>query len=130
MSRPYLEVLEEWLAVRAVAKQSAAKETRLRQELFAAAFPAPTEGTNKLELPDGRIVKGDHKINRSVDQAAVQQVMAELRELGQNDVTADEVFPVKYELSKSALKKLSADGQKIASKAIVAKPGMPGLDVV
>ena len=126
----FLAALTEWQRVAAEAKRAAAKEMELRKALFQAAFPTPTEGVNKLELSDGRIVKGTHKVNRTVDQAAVAAALEPLRKLGQNDVTPEEVFPVKYDLSMKAVKKLTAEGQLAASKAIVAKPGSPTLEVI
>jgi len=127
---PFVDALARWLEVTAQLKALEKEEKALRGQLFAAAFPAPNEGTNRLELQDGGIVKGTYRINRSVDEAAVIAVKDELRKLGNNKITADDVFPIKHTLSKSKLDELPDNERLIASKAIVAKPGLPSLEVV
>lgn len=128
--KSFEEALAEWIEVSAAQKRLAAKELMLRRQIFDAAFPDPVKGVNSLELADGRIVKGTYRINTTVDEAAVGAVKEQLRALGQNDVTADDVFKVKHSVSATALNKLSAEGKLIASRAIVSKPGTPTLEVV
>lgn len=64
--------LARWYQLQAQLAQVKAEEMVLRKRLFGNYFPAPREGTNNLTLPDGAVLKGDHKISRDIDQALLQ----------------------------------------------------------
>lgn len=120
-------MLDDWLAVRQEAARLADRERALRKALFTAAFPDPKEGTATIELVDGRRLKGIHKINRTIDEGALSAVVDQLRK--ENAVSVDELFPVKHSLGIKQYRKLSPRVQKLADRAIVARPGTPTLEV-
>lgn len=124
------DLLDTWLKVKREAKNINAQEMQMRKALAAAAFPAPKEGANSLTLADGRIFKVNHKINRSVDEAALDTVIAQLTELRLNDVAVDDLFPIKRGLSVGKYKALPDEARRIADLAITAKPGSPEVEVV
>lgn len=117
--------VDEWVRVKHDAKRLAEREMVLRKALFAAAFPNPREGTNNLTLADGRIFAATHKINRSLDEAALPSVLDELAKLNSENVNADALFPVKRTLSVGEYKGLSSVAKAIVDHAITAKPGSP-----
>jgi hypothetical protein len=103
------------------------QEMKLRREIFAAGFPAPTEGTNKLELPEGWTMKATYKLNRSLDEAALPAVLAELRK---HKVNTEELVSYKPSLSLSAYKKLDPRWVAILDQVVTTTPGAPTLELV
>jgi hypothetical protein len=103
------------------------QEMKLRREIFAACFPAPTEGTNKLELPEGWTMKATYKLNRSLDEAALPAVLAELRK---HKVNTEELVSYKPSLSLSAYKKLDPRWVAILDQVVTTTPGAPTLELV
>ena len=57
-------------------------ELELRKKIFAGFFTDPNEGVNTAQLSEGWVLKGQHKINRSVDIALLTAHMADLRTFG------------------------------------------------
>lgn len=126
----YEQLLTQWQELARTLKRIKDQEMALRKQLFHAAFPSPKEGTNSYELVDGRIVKGKHTINRSVDQAAVLVARKAISDLKLNSVNIDDLFPVEFKLGVKAYKELPPEAKQIADTAITAKPGSPALEVV
>ena len=116
----YLETLERWHQLKATIKSLQEQEKALRIGLFDGSFKKPVEGVNKMTLPDGRELKGTHKINRKVDQGAVPKIPAGLR---------GRVFQIKYSLIMSVYKKLSPTERNKVDHALEIKPGTPTLDL-
>lgn len=114
-------------------------ETLLRSRLFKGLFKDPKEGVNDLRLTDlyalagmpddGHVLKGTHKINRSVDKAALTANQADIREKHPG-IKLDEVIEWKPELRVGVYKKLTAEEQLIVDRCLTIKPGMPELEVV
>lgn len=117
----YEQTLERWQEVQAAVKRLQDEERTLREGLFNGTFKNPTEGVNKQELPDGRILKGTYKLYRNVDQKAVVNLPEDLRE---------RVIKIKYDLQLSTYRKLSSEERKQVDGIITVKPGMPGLEIV
>lgn len=63
-----LEDIGEWTAAKEELDRVKNKEIMLRKRLASFFFPAPTEGTNKVKLPDGSVVNLSHGITRDVDR--------------------------------------------------------------
>ncbi len=125
---PYMQNLAEWQVLTRLASELKNREMDLRKDLFAGAFPSPAEGSNKHTLPDGRIVKGTHKVSRSVDQAVVVSVQRKLREeLG---TKTDELFPTKFSLAKKVYDTLTDAQKVIAQDAFTEKPSAPALEII
>jgi len=117
--------VDEWSRVKQEAKKLSEREMVLRKALFAAAFPHPKEGANNLTLADGRIFAATHKINRSLDEAALPSVLEELAKLNSENVNPDALFPVKRTLAVGEYKGLSPVAKAIVDLAVTAKPGAP-----
>ena len=117
----YYENLERWQELSATIKKLKGEERALREALFKGTFPDPEEGTNKHELPDGRIVKGVFKINRRVIEDEITSVPKALRE---------KVFKVKHSLQTRAYRDLTDNQKQIVDAVLKISPGLPSLDVV
>lgn len=125
---PYLRMLDAWEQVSLLQAQIKECEMDMRLRLFAGAFANPKEGTNTHLLPDGRAIKGQHKINRYIDEAALPATLAALRERGV--ANTDKLVRFKPELAKSEWNTLSDEMKLIFSPAIIATPATPSLEVV
>lgn len=124
---PYLQMLAEWEdAVEALARWKEI-EMDLRLKLFAGAFPNPKEGTNSHTLPDGRVLKGQYRMNRNIDEAALPATLQALREAGV--ANADALVRYKPELAKREWNDLSEESKLIFSAAVITTPGTPQFEV-
>src|SRR5262245_49113181 len=81
------------------------REAETRRALFDSAFPDPHEGTQRRELPDGRILVGGYSLTRKVDEAALTDAFNAVRAAGY--VNADALIVSKPELVKSVWNKLT-----------------------
>lgn len=125
---PYLAMLDKWAGVAARLSSLRDEEADLRRLLFAGTFPNPTEGTQTHTLPDGRKVKGQHNITRKLDEAALPATLAAMREAGV--ANADVLVRYKPELAKREWNTLSNENKLLFSKAVIAVPGMPTLEII
>jgi hypothetical protein len=119
--------LGEWNTLTAQLTSLKDQEAKLRKEIFDAAFPTPTEGTNTLDLPEGWKLKGTHKLSRSVDESALPAVLEQLRK---KKVDTEPLIKYKPELSISAFRKMNPDHAHILGQALVIKPGMPSMELI
>lgn len=103
------------------------EEMKLRTEIFEACFPNPTEGTNKVDMPEGWMLKGTYRLTRSLDEAALPAVITELHK---HKVKTDDVVTYRPNLSLTGFKKLDAKWQKVLEQAITTKPGAPTIELV
>lgn len=124
----YMDQLKEWEVAKELLDRVKELELDLRLKCFAGAFPNPKEGTNTWKLPDGRELKGQHKVNRNIDEAALPAVLQQLRDLGV--ANSDALVRYKPELAKREWNDLSDDNKLIFSAAVIATPGTPQFDVV
>lgn len=121
----YMEALERQQELAAAIKHMQAEERALREGLFNGTFPAPREGTNEYTLPDGRIVKGTFKLNRSLNEDELKGV---LKQLGWKK--ADAPVRTKTELDLTRYRELPDETRAIFDTALEIKPGLPTLEVV
>lgn len=125
--------LQEWhQAVLAAqeAKKVVEAEKALRKEVMALFFPEPVEGTSKFELEAGWSLKATHKIERKVDEASLQAVLQQLREMG---VNPDPLIRTKPDLDTKAYKSLvqvNPDAAHVFEQALTIKPGSPTVELV
>lgn len=122
--------LTEWQAAKAAAdavKPTVEKEQTLRKEVFALFFPAPIEGTNKFDLPEGWALKGTYKIDRKVDEQAVPAVSEALRGMG---VNVDLLIGYEPKLKTATYRELTAEQRGIFDQALTIKPGSPTVELV
>lgn len=101
------------------------KEAKLRAQLFGFFFTEPTEGTNTIDLARGWKLKGIHKINRNIDEAALP---ATLEELGEG--MEEKLITYKPQLNMREYKKLTDEQRQTLDHALIVKPGAPTLEIV
>lgn len=118
----YYKMLADWKATAQALQELKEKELTLRKQLFAGAFPSPTEGTQRVTLTDGTILKGEFKLNRKVDMAVLQGL-----ELPQR--IKDIVIRMKPELDTKMYRTLKAEDREIFDECLTITPGTPSLEI-
>lgn len=103
------------------------EEMKLRKEIFEECFPTPVEGTATIDMPEGWALKGTYKLTRSIDEAALPAVLAELRK---HKVSTDTIITYKPNLSLSNYRKLDPKWRRVLEQAMEIKPGAPTLELV
>lgn len=121
-SQSYYETLQRWQDLKATISKLQGEERALREGLFDGAFPEPKEGTNTMEMPDGRKLKGVFKINRSVNEEALGALKLTPTQMNAN-------FRTTHSLKITAYKELDVKTRKIIDSVLVSRPGLPTLDV-
>lgn len=117
----------EWNALQRQLTKLKDDEMRLRKEIFAACFPDPTEGTMKVDMPEGWALKGVYKLTRSIDEAALPAVLSELHK---RHVNTDTFLRYKPTLDLKAYRALDPRWQEIFEQALEIKPGAPTLEII
>lgn len=125
--KAYMQLLAQWNDDRSKLAFYKAREGENRRILFAGAFPNPVEGTQRFKLADGRTIKGQYKIGRKIDEAALPATLARMRELGV--ANTDSLVTYKPSLAKREWNTLSDEMKLEFSPAVIATPGMPGLEI-
>lgn len=126
--------LEQWhhsLQKAIEAKSVIEYEQELRKEVAALFFLEPKEGVNNFDLDAGYKLKLTHKIDRKLDEAALDAVKAKLREEFQ--VNPDALVVMKPSLDTKAYKGLcltNPDAAKVFDTALTIKPASPTLEIV
>lgn len=126
MAESFEAALDRWQKINRQLTKLKGEEVELRQQLFSAAFPKPKEGTNNFELADGRLLKADYKINRSIDEEQWRILRTELMAEG---IAADDIVTWKPSLSVGTYKKLTPAIRKRVDAAVTSKPGLPSFKV-
>lgn len=122
MSQDYYENLDRWAELKSTIKQLTAEERALREGLFAGTFPDPEEGTNKVELEDGRVLKAVHKIYRNVDESRFDSLAPALRK---------SFFRTKHSLITSDYRKADPALRKQLDNVLDIKPaGLPNMELL
>lgn len=103
------------------------EEMKLRKEIFEECFPSPVEGVATIDMPEGWQLKGTYKLTRSLDEAALPAVIAELHK---HKVSTDRLVTYKPNLSISEYRKLDPKWQHVLEQAMEIKPGAPTLALV
>lgn len=117
----YFETLDRWAVVKESIRQLQAEERALREGIFNGTFPEPTEGVNKVELPDGRVLKGTYRINRRVLEDRLTSVPKDIRE---------KAFKLRHSLNTGAYRDLTDAQRAKVDEALDIKPGLPSLDII
>ena len=126
-------LLDRWYqAVQAAAeaKLTIEYEQGIRKELAAMFFPTPDEGTNTYALAQGWNLKLTHKIDRKIDEAALEAVKVQLREI---NVNPDALINMKPSLDTKAykgLKQVNPDAAKMFEFALIIKDASPTIELV
>jgi hypothetical protein len=103
------------------------QEMELRKKIFSAYFPSPTEGVNTAPLSEGWVIKGTHKITRSIDEA---MLLAKQDELLKEGIAINDLIRRKPELNLKAYKALPDRASLLFSQVLDIKPGSPSLEIV
>ncbi len=120
--------LDEWRSLVEWIEKAKPREMELRRTLAEVFFPNPVEGVNRIITEDGFEFTLEHKINRTIDEAALAPVMAELPESSpfRNPGVLITWKPV---LVLGGLRVMPDEERKIFSQAMTEKPGTPSLEV-
>ena len=121
------EDLTLWFNMTQQLDQLKVAEIALRKRIFTTFFKSPVEGTNKVPLTEGWILKADHKINRSVDIASLTNAAAAFKEAG---IATEDLIKYKPELVIVEYRKLDDDTRKVFDQILVIKEGSPQLEIV
>lgn len=119
-------LLTEWQKASEWIKEAVKSEMELRKKIFAQFFPKPSEGTNTF-LADGVQIKAVHKINRSLDKAALDSVMPQLQEQWRILGTLISYEP---KFSTEVYRTMPDDQKKIFEQALSIADGAPTLEVI
>lgn len=120
--------LQDWFIKKQKLSELKQEEHLQRAALATFYFPAPKEGTNRLDLGGGYDLKLVHSYNVTVDEAAVEQVTQ--AQIKKHKLPWDELFVYKPSLNKKVFNKLSAEQQKFVQTLLDSEPGSPQLDIV
>jgi hypothetical protein len=126
--KEFFDLVAEWHKAKASLDAATAEESRIRLLLCDKKFfPDPVEGaTNKIVLGFGKALVLDYRINRKLDEAALDaKVMA--GELKPEDVSA--AVKYKAEVWDSGWKKLDSETRKKFADIVTETPGKPGLKI-
>lgn len=121
------QLIGAWYKLAEQLKKLKSSEYLMRQEIFKKAFPKPKEGTNNYGLDDGYVLKGNHVLNRNIDEGAFKALKEQLLEA---EVKIDDLVEYKPSLVKREYNKLTESQRKIFDQCLVIKPGSPSLEVV
>lgn len=119
--------LADWYELKEQLDTLRAKEMLMRKSIFSRLFPKPVEGTNKVDLADGFVLKATHKIDRKVDEAALANLK---EEFFAEKIPIDNLVRWKPDLSVSAYRKLNPVQVNLFDRALIIKEGSPTLEIV
>lgn len=125
-----LETLKQWSDAKKALEQFKVLENNLRTSLVSLAYPnkkALAEGTFKFELPHGWELSIAAKVNITIDEAALDTLYKQLREL---QVKPEDIFGSKPTFIKKGYKALTAEHKKIVDTVLTFKDGAPTLDLI
>jgi hypothetical protein len=78
-------------------------------------------------MPEGWTLKGTYKLTRSLDEAALPAVLAELHK---HKISTDALIKYKPSLDTRAYRALDPKWQHVLEQAMEIKPGAPSLELV
>jgi hypothetical protein len=130
-----LEHLMLWYKVKEDLAKLQLTEVTLRRRIFKHHFPTPIEGTNTFTLEDGYALKGQYKIDRKVDDAALTTLTPAMRA---QEIPVDALIKRPPELAVKEYRKLqndnSVEGKKrlnLFDQCLIIKPSeTPALEIV
>lgn len=117
----------EWYKAKEQMDALKEREVALRVKIFRAYFPAPKEGTNSADLPDGYLMKGTHVVNRAIDQAVLTTLS---KEFADAHIAVADLVRWKPDLVKSVYNTLTAEQKQLFDQALIVKDGTPQLEIV
>lgn len=147
-----LEDINDWTAAKDELTNAKAREAILREKIYRFLFPAPREGTNYVQVPNGPKFKADRKIDRKADQSQIDTLKRMtvgamrtfLTQLGIDNASFPDDMPVthalnlamdkliKYDpsLSTSDYRELTESQRAVFEMCLIIKDGSPQLSIV
>jgi hypothetical protein len=128
MKQEFFDTLSAWHKAKAALDAATEEESRLRLMLTDKKyFPDPVEGaTNKLLLGHGKALILDYRINRKLDEPALDAAIMS-GALKPEHVSA--AIKYKAEVWDSGFKKLDSETKKLFADIVTETPGKPGLKI-
>ena len=130
MISEHFDLLQQWVKAEEEAKAVKpiiAKELALRKKVFTSFLAEPKEGTNYVELSNGWRLKLTHKLNRTVDEAALPAVADLLKSKG---VSIDTLVDYKPSLKLAVYRELADENKHLFDQALIMKPSTPTVEMV
>lgn len=127
------ERLQVWFGMSDQLSQLKTAEVLARKDLAAYYFPTPKEGANRIDIGLGFDLKLDHKVNRNVDEAALNALGGDakaLKEIEKLEIPMGDLFVQRWELKTGAYRTLNAAQRKFVDKLLDIKEGTPGMAIV
>lgn len=122
-------MLQSWWATSKQLAELKVEEVVQRKQLATFYFPSPREGTNRLDIGFGYDLKLEHKFNRSIDEASLDNVKAS--DIKRLKLPWDDLIVYKPELSLSTYRSLTAEQKKwVDENVIELKDATPSLSIV
>lgn len=126
--------LIEWDRLKKQLDAVKASEMLLRKKIFGCCFASPKEGTNDFALANGYVLKGDYKIDRTLDvgtfnalkAAPAEGLMSPLQQAG---INPDKLVEYKPSLVLKEYRTLTDEQRKFFDQCLVIKPGAPSLKI-
>lgn len=124
-----LQDIAEWYEVSKQLADLKAKEGLMRGRIVRLAWGANLkEGSkNTFALPDDYKLKGEHSINRKLDEAAVVVKRPQFTDAG---IRCDQLFKPKLELSITEYRQLTDEQRLLVDQVLEIKPGSTALEIV
>jgi len=119
--------LEEWYRATEELTKAKQKEIILRMRIFKHYFPNPSEGTNTFALPDGYEIKGVHKINRTVEPAALVVLGPKFEEA---KISVSSLIKYEPDLVIKEYRTLTDEQRNLFDQALIIKDGTPDVKIV
>jgi len=127
-SADVLAKMKEREQIRSWLKDGKSREMELRKELVSLFVPKPVEGTNNVQGV-GFALKVTHKIERALDEAALDAVMAQFPENSPHRLVGN-LISYKPTFNLAYYRSMSAEDRKIFDQALTIKDGSPELEII
>lgn len=112
-------MLQEWYALQTQLAELKAKEIDLRRLMVSYYYPAPTVGTNRMDLGGGYDLKLDFGYDYKVDEAALDGVTK--TDIKKHKLPMDELVVFKPVLSVKVFNSLTDDQREFVEEAFLEK---------
>jgi len=122
--------LIEWDACKKELALLKSKEALLRSRIFKHYFPNPKEGTNKVDLAEGWLLKAQHVISRTFDMGALQAACGEEGDFTKAGFNCNPLIKWSAELKTTEYKQLPPDLRTLLETTMIIKPGSPQMEIV
>lgn len=126
-------LIDRWAKANLARVEAQEQEMKLRlqvaEEVFGYEPDKLPSNSMRHPLPNGFKAKIQFKVNESVKQEEVPQVMQILREMNIPQETIRELFPIKYSVKKAILNALPKEAKEYVEMILKRSPGTPSLEI-